>query len=335
MDLVQLRRRFEKVKRSVPSHLPLTVPTFCPRMWGEAFINDHGDVYYCCHKSPYGLGNLHDAPLSELWNSARSKQMRTMSLTRTLLCYDRCRLLSEEEKETRPQKGDGIHVPYENLSRLKILMGELCNIQCIMCDQDHRSKKALSLEMLQTRIDWTHIDDIEFQGGEPMAIKSAKESYIWLTEEMGKKVNFLTNGTLMPEEWADRISRGSDWIYFSINGATEQTFEHVNDGAKLDKLRKHATRLLEARAKNSSSMELRAHFTMVPENIAEADRFPALAKEMGFDCAEYGYDLGSIPLWLESHPEERDRLKKSFGEILQNPPVPVNAKRLKMLGLVD
>ena len=80
-------------------------------------------------------------------------------------------------------------------------------------------------------------------------------------------------------------------------------------------------------------MELRAHFTMVPENIAEADRFPALAKEIGFDKVEYGYDLGSIPRWLEQNPSEKARLRSSFMEQLAAPEIHIDTKRLDMLGL--
>ena len=43
----------------------------------------------------------------------------------------------------------------------------------------------LDVELLKRNIDWTHIDDIELQGGEPLAMKNAKEIYVWLTEEKG------------------------------------------------------------------------------------------------------------------------------------------------------
>jgi MoaA/NifB/PqqE/SkfB family radical SAM enzyme len=260
--------------------------------------------------------------------------MRRLALTRTLLCYDRCRLLDEQEFLARPGPDTKVQAPYSGLKRLKLLIGELCNIQCIMCDQHHRSKRQLPVELLQRNIDWTHIEDIELQGGEPMAMKNAKELYIWLTEERGKKVNFLTNGTLMPQDWAERICRGSSWLYFSINGAKPETFERINVGAKFDKVRRTIARVLEARQKIGSKIELVGHFTMVPENIAELDRFPALARELGLDRVDFGYDMAATPLWLEQHPDEKARLVRSFAEQLEDPIIPMRTHRLVKLGIV-
>jgi MoaA/NifB/PqqE/SkfB family radical SAM enzyme len=334
LNLTQLRRKFEKVRQGLPRHIPLTQSTFCPRLWTDAFINDRGDVYFCCHMQPHTLGNLHHASLEELWNNFKTRQMRRLALTRTLLCYDRCRLLDEQEFAARPGPDTQVQAPYSDLKRIKLLIGELCNIQCIMCDQDHRSKRQLPLELLQNNIDWTHLEDIELQGGEPMAMKNAKDLYVWLTEEKGKKVNFLTNGTLMPEDWAERICRGSNWLYFSINGVEPATFERVNDGAKFDRVRRTIARVLEAREKTGSKIELVGHFTMVEQNVAELDRFPALAKELGLDRVDFGYDMAAVPLWLEQHPDEKARLARSFAELLANPVIPMRTHRLVMLGIL-
>ncbi len=335
LNLTQLRRKFEKVRQGLPRHIPLTQETFCPRLWTDAFVNDRGEVYACCHQQPASLGSLHHAPLEQLWNNFKTRQMRRLALTRTLYCYDRCRLLDEQEFAARPGPETRVLAPYTGLRRIKLLVGELCNIQCIMCDQDHRSPRQLPLELLQQPIDWTHIEDIELQGGEPLAMKNAKELYVWLTEELGKKVNFLTNGTLMPGDWAERICRGSSWLYFSINGVSPETFEKVNRGARFDKVRRNIARVLEARERTGSKIELVGHFTMVTENIAELDRFPALARELGLDRVDFGYDMAAVPLWLEQHPAEKERLVQSFAAQLAEPVIPMRTHRLAMLGLVS
>lgn len=334
LDLVQLRKKYEKVRRSLPSHLPLTQETYCPRLWSEAFINDRAEVFVCCHMKPYSMGSLHEAPLRELWNGFAARQMRRLSLNKALLCYDRCRLLSEEEHAAQAGPDAGVRAPYEQLTRLKMLMGEFCNIACIMCDQNHDSRRELSVDLLKERVDFTNITDIELQGGEPMTIQSARDTYIWLTEELGKKVNFLTNGTVMPRGWPERLCRGSEWIYVSINGVEQSTFEHVNAGAKLDKIKRNVAKILDAREKIGSKLELVGHFTMVSDNVHEADRFPAFAKELGFDRVDYGFELATVPRWFQEHPEEKARMAKSFAEQLADPPVPINTKRLVMLGLV-
>jgi MoaA/NifB/PqqE/SkfB family radical SAM enzyme len=298
------------------------------------FVNDKGEVYFCCHEQPHTLGNIHKASLEKLWNNFKARQMRRLALTRTLLCYDRCRLLDSEEFSARPGPDTTPYVPYSHLKRIKVLVGELCNIQCIMCNQDHRSKRQLAVGLVKEKIDFSHIEDIELQGGEPMAMKKAKDLYMWLTEEQGKKVNFLTNGMLMPEKWAERICKGSSWLYFSINGVEPETFEVVNAGAKFDKVKRSIDRVLAAREKTGSAIELVGHFTMVAQNLAEVDRFPALAKKLGLDRVDFGYDMATVPLWLKKHPEEKKRLQKSFADQVAAPLIPMRTHRLVMLGIL-
>jgi MoaA/NifB/PqqE/SkfB family radical SAM enzyme len=327
-------QQLEILKQRIP-RAPFQKGTFCVRLWQEAFITDDADVYPCCHKLPWKLGNLHDANLEELWNGTRIKGARHMSLHRSLYCHERCTLLDEAERAVQPTEEDKGFAQYRRLRRVKILFGELCNIACIMCDQDHRSKKQLSVDLLREKIDWTHIEEIEFQGGEPLAMKNAKEAYRWLTEEMGKKVNFLTNGTLITDEWAERIVKGSTWLYFSINGATTETFEKVNYGGKLDKITRNLGRVLEARERLGSDIDLVGHYTMVKENVAEVDQFPALAAKMGFDRVEFGFDMSAIPKFLKDNPDERERLRRRFAELMADPPIAIRPHRLKYLGLVD
>jgi len=167
-----------------------------------------------------------------------------------------------------------------------------------------------------------------------MAMKGCKEAYRWLTEEMGKKVNFLTNGTLITDEWAKRIVNGSTWLYFSINGATKETFERVNRGGNLDQITRNLGRMLTARECYDSDIDLVGHYTIVEENIGEADKFPALAAKMGFDRVEFGFDMSAIPKWLLDNPDEKARLCESFGALMENSPVPIRSHRLKYLGLI-
>jgi pyruvate-formate lyase-activating enzyme len=307
--------------------------TFCPRLWSEAFIDDKANVFFCCHSQPYAIGNLQDAPLSELWHGLAAKQARQMSLHRGLACFAGCTLLDERERAMEMPSGPASAPAYSELKRVKIMMGELCNIACIMCHQDHRSRRQLSTALLRERVDFSNIDRIELFGGEPMALANAKETYVWLTEELGKKVNFLTNGTLMPEGWAERIARGSDWIYFSLNGVSADAFERVNFGAKQERVLRNVERVREARDRLGTPLEIVAHFTMVPENVEEVDLFPDFAKRIGADRADFGFDV-AVPAWLERHPEVKQRLKSSFARLMLDPPLPMSTHRLTMVGLI-
>ena len=78
-----------------------------------------------------------------------------------------------------------------------------------MCWQDHHNNVMLDSELLKKNIDWSRVENIEFQGGEVLAMKGAKKIYLWLTKEMDKKINLITNGTLISDEWAEHLLYGS------------------------------------------------------------------------------------------------------------------------------
>lgn len=325
----------ERLLYCLPRTPPPTQSTYCPNLWTDAFIDDKGRVYGCCHTMPFRLGNLHAATLEEIWNGWRWRSARALSLGRILPCYDRCRLLDAEARATRPVRGEGASAPYARLRRIKILFGELCNIRCVMCPQDHRSTRQLSVGLLKRSVDFTHIESIEIQGGEPLAMKECKAAYRWLTEDLGKKVNFLTNGTLISEVWAERIARGSDWLYVSVNGVEPETIERVSAGLRYDRLVEGIRRLQEARTRLGCPLELVGSFTIVPENIREVARFPDLCKRLGLDRAEFGYDIVSVPRWCDDHPEEAARIRDTLQAILADPPVPFRDHRFRALGLVS
>ncbi|WP_419909555.1 radical SAM protein [Hoeflea sp.] len=307
--------------------------TFCPRLWSSAFIVENGDVYGCCHYQPYKLGNIHQKSLKDIWNDASVQRARAQSLNGKLACYAHCNLLDEAARKARPTADQGLATPYDNLRRLKILFGELCNIACIMCWQDHKARHQLSLDVIKQRVDFTNIDKIEFQGGEPLAIKECKNAYLWLTEEMGKKVNFLTNGTLVSEAWAERICKGSKWLHISFNGARQKTVERVNSGVKYQKVLQSVERLLEARQRLKSKVRLVGHFTIVPENVREIAHFPEFCAELGLDGVEYGYDRDTVPKWIRENAREVDDIRRAVKDIVSRPPLDINTNRLIHLGI--
>jgi len=164
LNIDKYRHQLEILKQRIP-RTPFCQSTFCIRLWKEAFITDDGDVYPCCHKLPWKVGNLYKDSLEEIWNDGPLKLVRYLSRHRGLYCYERCTLLDEMERQAVCTEAEKGLIEYGQLRRIKILFGQLCNISCIMCDQNHRSKKQLSVELLREKINWTNIEDIEFQGG--------------------------------------------------------------------------------------------------------------------------------------------------------------------------
>ena len=74
--------------------------TFCHLLWERAFINEYGDVFFCCLCKPGPIGNIYKHDLAYIWQkSEKVKLFRKMSLNGHLSCYSNCIVLSKKEKE--------------------------------------------------------------------------------------------------------------------------------------------------------------------------------------------------------------------------------------------
>jgi len=194
--------------------------TYCPKLWEEIFIDQKGEVYACCCSEARAYGNIYQDKLRRIFNSASARAQREESLNGTLKCYERCHLLHKAALAS-PASQKPLTAPYRGLRRLKLRFGELCNIKCVMCVQDHRKPRAIDLAAMKPNLDLGPFQSVEMEGGEPLFIGSARGFFDYAVSQ-GKQVSFLSNGTLINDEWAGKIARHSRFIYISINAATKK-----------------------------------------------------------------------------------------------------------------
>jgi sulfatase maturation enzyme AslB (radical SAM superfamily) len=329
-----LVRAVNHARKRLPTQLPFSSNTFCHRLWDRVFIDQHASVYTCCRHMPLpSFGNLNKSTLRSCWNSLSARAWRWSTARGGLPCFDHCHLLSREELAV--QYDEAVHtaeVPYEQLRRVTMLFGELCNVACTMCDQDHLSKVSLSLDLLQRQVEWDSIDEVVLQGGEPLAMKECKSTYIYLTEQLGKKVNFMTNGLLINDEWAERLAKHASEVPISLNAVQQSTYEGIMVGAKWPRMLAAVERLRAAKERLGSPMRMRAHMTIVRENIREIPDFVPFAKQLGFDRVDYGCD-NLVPSYLTKHPELFDDVKARLPAALATSGVEIDTKMLESLGL--
>lgn len=285
--------------------------TYCPRLWSEAFIDERGRVYACCHFKPEELGNICLDHLKVIYNNKKIKDLRRKSLEGRLSCYHTCSLL---KKDFSLEKKKKIQIEYSEMKRLKIMFGEACNINCIMCPQDSRSSLILDFDTLKKNLDLEPFVSIEIQGGEPLFIPSAMAFFDYAASN-NKKVSFLTNGLIITEEWAEKIARHSNFVYFSLNAATKTTHELVNSGSKWERVLEGIRMVREARDRLGANLKIWGHMTIVPENLEEIDLFIRRFSEFGFDCIDFGYD-SSVPTYLRRHFVRKHLLRKRIQKAL-------------------
>jgi MoaA/NifB/PqqE/SkfB family radical SAM enzyme len=306
--------------------------TYCPKLWDSAFVDQYGNVFNCCHSRPGSSGNLYQTSMTDIWRkSPRLKLFRWLSRHKSLYCALDCILLTEAEKNSTPRKAPDIQHP----SIVRVLHGELCNIACPMCWQNHTDKRMIGNEVLQKNIDWSQVEDIELQGGEVMAMKQAKEFFVWLTQEQHKKANLISNGTLINDEWARNLVLGSDWVGISVNAATQEIHEQINFKSKFPRVMENIRRMVQYKRELGAPVSIIYKFSIVAGNIHEiADAIP-VAAELGCDKIAYGYDVTTVPAYLDAHPDLKAEIQQKLqAHFAANLPIEIETIRLKYLGLL-
>ena len=308
--------------------------TFCTYLWDSIYINRSGEVFACCHQKPVPYGNIHDAPLSEVVNSARAIRLRKDSLKGELSCYAPCNLLDKELSV--PFGREAARINYNSLRRLHLSFGEACNIRCVMCNnpQNHMANPILLDSRLIIRnVDLTPFTTIMLRGGEPLVLRPCLE-YMDYLEKVGKRYTILTNGILIDEARAHRLAEHAHSVIVSLNGATKEGHESVNVGSDFERVVENVRRMRRARESLGSSLILVGHMTVTTSNLHEIPMFLRLFREFGFDRVNFGYVKETVPPYLMVHPEFAKKLREeTHAAMAEVNELDVDPLRLKQLGL--
>ena len=305
--------------------------TYCPKLWNGFYINYDGNVYGCCHEKPEILGNIYQSKLQEICNNEIIRDLRRKSLNGQLKCFKKCVLLHKKEPS---DISSSLIVDYHDLKRLKILFGEACNINCVMCWQNSKNRECLDYERLVENVELSPFGSIEIQGGEPLFIPSAKKFFDYAASK-NKKVSFLTNGLLINEQWAQKIALHSKFIYFSINAATKETHELINRGSRWEKLLTNIQKVNDARETFHTHVKILGHMTIIRQNWQEIPLFIRTFRTFGFDAINFCFDY-KVPYYLKIYPG-KGRLKRQIETALdecREDSSSIKLLELKLLGLV-
>ena len=306
--------------------------TYCPKLWDSAFVDQFGNVFSCCFSRPGAVGNLYQNDMATIWRrSLRLKFFRWMSLHKCLYCAHNCRLITEEEKSRT--------VPPQHLTNhpidVWILYGERCNLNCVMCWQDHHDKLTIDNAVVKNNVNWTEVENIELQGGEVLAMKEAKALFLWLTQEKKKKVNLITNGMLINDRWARYLVSGSQRVHISVNAASKEIHERVNRGSKFTRVINNIKTLVRLKQEMASDVKIIYKYTIVPDNIHEVAEAITYADSLGCDRIAFGYDV-AVPVFLATHGEVKSKIRDQLQRLVNAKlAIEIDPSRLIQLGLLD
>lgn len=308
---------------------------WCDYLNSSVYIDPLGNVFSCCNYRPEVLGNIMRERLEDIWNGKPLRRYRKLNAQGCLMCALQCKILGFAPEIPGAKKSRESLVPLRNLKGLYVEFSRMCNINCVMCPQKHDDRTELDWHILRDTIDYTHIELISVQGGEPLFIDGAKEYIRWVAST-GKKLHVLTNGSIMTDAMAEALMSNNNDVFISLNAATAGTHELINRGSKWDRVMRTLKKLSEARGSNAESRaRVIGHMTIVPENIHEIPLFIEKFGSSEFDAINFCYDSLSVPSLLKLRAELKDRLIQEIRLALEKmeDKSRVDVSQLEQLGL--
>jgi sulfatase maturation enzyme AslB (radical SAM superfamily) len=272
--------------------------TICPYLWDTVFIDVAGDVFFCCRKEPISIGNIYQSPLESIRESRTAQNVRNAALCGQLECHRTCVMLTEEQKQRYNPELTSSPLP---LRKVHIEHHEFCNISCIMCYQRSLSKRrALDNEILLRNVPFVNVEEVQLQGGEPLAYKPCMELFHHLIDQYNVPVTLQTNGTLITDTIAKKIAANCLEIMIAVNAGTKLTHETVNHGSDWETVLSSVDALIKHRNRLSSWLRVELQMTMVRENVHELPTFVQLAKALGVDSISVSWEH-SVPQFLNEN----------------------------------
>lgn len=188
-----------------------------------------------------------------------------------------------------------------------------CNLRCTMCPIQFRRDGPpygppafMSFDTFTRLIDeFSGLKHLHLQGlGEPM-MHPRFFDMVALATAKGITVTTNTNLTLINPKRAEQcVMSGLDTLHISIDGATEETYEHIRVRAKFNRVVRNIERVLEARMRMQSQLP-HLHMVMVimKQNLHELPDLVRLA---------HGWQMEEIFVQHLSHDFKESSLPEHY-----------------------
>ena len=162
-----------------------------------------------------------------------------------------------------------------------------CNLQCVMCPwkDSHHHGRDIDLDLYRTLSrDFRHVEEVDLTGsGEPL-MHANLDQIVRITERRLWSGLLSTTGVLCTSEKSTALGSSTDWVAFSVDAATAQTYEKIRIGSSFDKVMDDLEHIRKAREKRINRRPtLMIFFVMMKENYFELPEMVDLAVGVGAD----------------------------------------------------
>ncbi len=276
----------------------------CTTPWTTMEVVDpDGRVRQCCSTWTEGdRGNVHQAPLTEIWNGSgyqKARQQMSQAEHRAL-CNPICSRLHDRkysETEFRIQTGSERFVENqlriaEDIAerreivtskplRLALCPSTYCNYDCIMCDLGRTPRRELPESIWEELPAFLPtLQTLTMLGGEPLANPSTMR---FLREfDVAKypdcAIDFVTNGSLLSESVLQRMQRCTlGDITVSLNAGTAEVYERVQRGIEMARVLQNLDALIRFRGTHHRWFGITLSFVVQPASSHTLIAFGELA----------------------------------------------------------
>lgn len=294
-----------------------------PFLYGE--LKDNGDVVPCCY---YGgtFGNIHKAPLAEIWNSAQARALRASVLDGSYRYCDRTRCAGMQKAllADNRQAPASYQTPYELFHREQLRRSGFawiegwtsrdaapapaivsleddptCNLSCPSCRKAPMRlsrEKSAGLEAahaeLLARLDERGGELWICGAGDPFASRAYRKLLRGFDPVAHPRIRFRidTNGVLLtPDMWGRTLGRYPERISLlcvSVDAATAATYDRLRRGGNWELLQRNLG-FLGRKRRDHPEMLLILRMIVQRDNFREMGAFVEMARRLRADRAVF------------------------------------------------
>ncbi len=157
-----------------------------------------------------------------------------------------------------------------------------CNLHCIMCPtngvgtEDDRDKGEMRMETFQRILEQLdgQVDTIGFIGGGEPLLSANLFDMIRLTKQSGLKATVFSNGLALTESIGERLLEANlDYIHFSVDGITKETYESIRKGSNFERVYKNIQNFCNMKIARNKQLKIYVQLIVSGRTRHEVDRF--------------------------------------------------------------
>jgi sulfatase maturation enzyme AslB (radical SAM superfamily) len=205
-------------------------------------------------------------------------------------------------------------LPLSSINRLIITLSHKCNIRCTMCyQQEYTQDLDPDIYRKQLLPLYPFLKYIHVYGGEATTLKQTKEFvHLVLQHNPNVKFNMPTNGICFDDYWRTFFLQHGGFVNFSINAATQETYDIINKHGDWRKVLSNVDRVRKEKVAKKSHLKIMGSMVILEENIHEINEFIHFCGKRLLNTARFLFDITLLPKHAKVVREQLTRAKKSI-----------------------